>query len=179
MLKLGGALPECKLWELVVAEDSSDATTLRSIDIASAASEKVIVVFGVPGAFTPVCSTEHVPGFLDLYTHFKNMGVDEIWCISVNDVYALKVWAEQLGIDARIRMLSDGNAAFAKVAELERDLTHRGMGIRLQRFSMLLVNGIIEVLNIEPEGKFVVSDAQQLYIQAQGVLDKFIHKEDN
>lgn len=179
MLKPGGTLPDCKLWELLAVEDNSVGFALHSIDVAAQVSDKVIVVFGVPGAFTTVCSTEHVPGFLDLCAHFKNIGVDEIWCIAVNDVYVLKAWSDQLGVENRIRMLSDGNAEFAKAAGLERDLSHRGMGTRLQRFSMLLVNGIIQVLNIEPEGKFVVSDAQQLYIQAQGALDKLSQEEDN
>lgn len=172
MIKIGDFLPNCKLWEFA-ATDVVDGSMpiLQSVEVNDECKEKVIAIFGVPGAFTLVCSNEHVPGYLDLAAHFKSIGVDEIWCISVNDAYVLKAWADQLGVEKKIRMLSDGNADFINALGLQRDLSNKGMGIRSQRFSMLVIDGVVKVLNIEPEGKFVVSDAQQLYIQAQGVLD--------
>lgn len=180
MIKCNEPLPHCELWEFA-RTDGADVLVpvLQPVQIDVSCKDKVIAIFGIPGAFTIVCSNEHVPGYLELASHFKSIGVDEIWCVSVNDAYVLRAWAEQLGIEGRIRMLSDGNAEFANALGLQRDLSNKGMGVRLQRFSMLVVNGVVKVLNIEPEGKFVISDAQQLYIQAQGMLDSIINSVHN
>lgn len=170
MIKVGDHLPSATLWEVVPAEDGG-LSGPQSIDVGAAVAEKTIVIIGVPGAFTPTCSKQHVPGYLSLVSHFRNLGVDEIWCVSVNDAYVMQAWGAQMGVGDQIRMLADGNAAFVEAMGLSRDLSEKGMGVRSQRYSMLVVNGVVKILNVEPQGKFVVSGAQQLHIQAQGVLD--------
>lgn len=171
MIKLHDQLPQARLWELHPSIEDATIMQLSSFDVQQEGLEKIIVIFGVTNAFTQTCSTQHVTGYLTLFPHFQNLGVDEIWCVSVNDAYVMNAWKEQLLIDVQMRMLSDGNAEFTTALGLVRDLTDRGMGLRSQRYSMLVKNGEVVVLNIEPEGKYVVSDAQQLLIQAQGVLD--------
>ena len=171
MIKVGDQLPAATLWEIVPSEDGACSAGPQAVVIAEAVQGKKIVVVGVTGAFTQTCSKQHVPEYLNLASHFRNLGIDEIWCVAVNDAYVMLAWGYQLGTTDQIRMLSDGNAEFTQALGLVRDLTGKGMGVRSQRYSMLLVDGVVKVLNIEPVGKFVVSDAQQLYIQAQGALD--------
>lgn len=171
MIKVHDQLPQAKLWELHSSVEDATTMQLTSFDVQQESFEKTIVIIGVTNAFTQTCSTQHVTGYLTLFPHFQNLGVDEIWCVSVNDAYVMNAWKEQLQIEAQVRMCSDGNAEFTTALGLVRDLTDRGMGLRSQRYSMLIKNGEVIVLNIEPEGKYVVSDAQQLLIQAQGVLD--------
>lgn len=171
MIKVDDVLPSCLLWELLPAQDDG-IPSLHTIDVGLEMAGKAVVIVGVPGAFTLTCTRQHIPGYLELVAHFQTLGIDDVWCVAVNDAYVMRAWGEQLGTSGKIRMLSDGNAEFVRMIGLERDLSSKGMGVRSQRFSMLVVNGVVKVLNIEPSGKFVVSGAQQLYIQAQGVLDK-------
>ena len=127
---------------------------------------KKVALFAVPGAFTPTCSAQHVPGYLNHYDALKAKGVDEIWCVAVNDAFVMGAWAKELHTNTKVRMFGDGSAAWTKALGLELDLTARGMGIRLQRFSMLVVNGVVKTLNIEAPGKFEVSNAETMLKQA-------------
>ena len=122
----------------------------------------------MPGAFTPTCSAKHVPGYVQHADDFKAAGVDEIWCVSVNDAFVMGAWARDQNTGTKVRMLADGSAAFATATGLTLDLTSRGMGVRSNRYSMLVKDGKVASLNVEAPGKFEVSDAQTLLGQAKG-----------
>ncbi len=128
---------------------------------------KTIAIFGLPGAFTPTCSAKHVPGYVEQADALKAAGVDEIWCVSVNDPFVMGAWARDQKTAGKVRMMADGSADFAKATGLTFDLTARGMGVRSQRYSMLVKDGVVKALNIEAPGKFEVSDAKTLVEQAQ------------
>ena len=128
---------------------------------------KKVALFSVPGAFTPTCSAKHVPGFVEKAAEFKAAGVDEIWCVSVNDAFVMGAWARDQKTDGKVRMLGDGDATFAKATGLTLDLTGKGLGLRSNRYSMLVRDGKVVTLNVEAPGKFEVSDADTLLQQAQ------------
>jgi glutaredoxin/glutathione-dependent peroxiredoxin len=136
--------------------------------VAEAAKGKTIALFALPGAFTPTCSAKHVPGFVQHADELKRAGVDEIWCVSVNDAYVMGAWARDQKTGGKVRMLGDGSAEFAKAVGLTLDRTAAGMGIRSQRYSMLVKDGKVASLNVEAPGKFEVSDAATLLAQARG-----------
>lgn len=121
-----------------------------------------IVLFAVPGAFTPTCSNKHLPGFLELADEIKAKGVDVIACVSVNDVFVMEAWGKDCQVGDDILMLADGNAEFAKAMGVELDLTSNGLGIRSRRFAMVVEDGIITVLNIEEQGSYGVSSAKNI-----------------
>jgi len=123
------------------------------------------VIFGLPGAFTPTCSAKHVPSYLADYDKLKAKGVDEIICMSVNDPFVMGAWARDQKSNGKVRMMADGSAAYTKALGLELDLTARGMGVRCQRFSMLVDNGVVKTLNIEGPGKFEVSGGDTMLKQ--------------
>ena len=119
-------------------------------------------VFAVPGAFTPTCSEKHLPGFLELADKLKAKGVDEIWCVSVNDPFVMGAWGRDQGVDGRVRMLADGSAEWTKKLGMELDLTARGLGVRSRRYSALLQDGVVKQFNAEQGGDLTVSDAGTL-----------------
>jgi peroxiredoxin len=126
-------------------------------------------VFGLPGAFTPTCSAKHVPGYVENAEALKAAGVDEIWCVSVNDAFVMGAWGREQKTAGKVRMMADGSAAFTNATGLTLDLTARGMGVRSQRYSMLVKDGVVKALNIEAPGKFEVSDAKTLVEQAKAL----------
>jgi len=126
-------------------------------------------IFALPGAFTPTCSAQHVPGFKAAFDEFKAAGVDEIWCLSVNDAYVMGAWARDQGTAGKIRMIADGSATFTQAAGLVFDLQAHGFGLRSQRYSMLVVDGVVKTLNVEAPGQFEVSDAATLLAQAKAL----------
>ena len=136
--------------------------------VTKAVAGKTIAIFALPGAFTPTCSAKHVPGYVEHAAAFAAAGVDEIWCISVNDAFVMGAWARDQKTNGKVRMLADGSADFAKATGLTLDLTARGMGVRSDRYSMLVKNGKVASLNAEAPGKFEVSDAATLLAQARG-----------
>jgi peroxiredoxin len=138
------------------------------VDVAKATGGKTIALFALPGAFTPTCSAKHVPGYVENFDAFKAAGVDEIWCLSVNDAFVMGAWARDQKTSGKVRMLADGSAAFAQATGLTLDLTAKGMGLRSNRYSMLVKDGKVAALNIEGPGKFEVSDAGTLLAQAKG-----------
>ena len=173
MIKVGDRLPSGTLQEFVEVEGDIDGKSCsigpNTFEIEKAAAGKTIAIFGLPGAFTPTCSAKHVPGFVEQADALKAAGVDEIWCISVNDPFVMGAWARDQKTAGKVRMMADGSAEFAKATGLTFDLTSRGMGVRSQRYSMLVKDGIVRTLNIEAPGTFEVSDAQTLVVQARGL----------
>lgn len=124
-----------------------------------------VALFSVPGAYTPTCSAKHLPGFLDKAEEFKAKGVDEIACTAVNDAFVLGAWSQSNGADGKVTMLADGNGDFAQATGLTMDGSKFGMGIRGQRFSMLVNDGVVEQLNVEGPGEFKVSTAEHMLEQ--------------
>lgn len=127
-----------------------------------------VVLFGLPGAFTPTCSMNHLPGFLAAYDDLKAQGVDTIACTSVNDIFVMKAWAKASEAEGKITMLADGNGEFAKALGLDMDLTAAGMGHRSQRYSMIVENGVVKSLNVETERGVNVSGAETIMQQLKG-----------
>lgn len=169
MLKVGDKLPAGSLQEFIEVEGNGCSIGPNSFDIQQATAGKTIAIFGLPGAYTPTCSAKHVPGYVEHAEAFKAAGVDEIWCVSVNDAFVMGAWGRDQKTAGKVRMMADGSAEFAKATGLTLDLTARGMGLRSQRYSMLVVDGVVKTLNIEAPGKFEVSDAATLLKQAQGL----------
>jgi len=124
-----------------------------------------VVLFAVPGAFTPTCSMNHLPGYLNNIDAIRAKGVDTIACISVNDVYVVDAWAKHAGVDGKIVMLADGNGDFARAVGLNRDFTAAGMGERSKRYSMIVENGVVKVLNVEDKPGVNVSGAETILEQ--------------
>ena len=126
---------------------------------------KKVALFAVPGAFTPTCSARHLPGFKDHVADFKAKGVDTIACVSVNDAFVMKAWGESQSVLGDILMLGDGNGAFTKAVGLEMDASGFGMGVRSQRYSMIVEDGVVKELNVEAPGEFKVSAADYMLAQ--------------
>ena len=123
-------------------------------------SGKTVVLFSVPGAFTPTCDAKHLPGFVELADQIKAKGVDTIACTAVNDVFVMNAWGKQGGVGDKILMLADGNGTYAKALGLELDASKFGMGARGQRFAVTVKNGIATQVNVEGPGEFKVSAAE-------------------
>jgi peroxiredoxin len=168
MIKVGDTLPHTTLMEYSEVEGEGCSIGPNTVDVAKATAGKTIALFALPGAFTPTCSAKHVPGYVENYEHFKAAGVDEIWCLSVNDAFVMGAWAREQHTQGKVRMLGDGSADFAKATGLTLDLTARGMGLRSNRYSMLVKDGKVLQLNVEGLGKFEVSDAATLLAQVKG-----------
>ena len=166
MLKIGDKLPAGKLQEFVEVEGNGCAIGPNSFDIETATAGKKIAVFALPGAYTPTCSAQHVPGYVKHADALKTAGVDEIWCVSVNDAFVMGAWGRDQHTTGKVRMMADGSAEFAQSIGLTLDLNSRGMGLRSQRYSMLVVDGVVKTLNVEAPGKFEVSGAETLLAQA-------------
>ncbi|MFZ3218449.1 MAG: peroxiredoxin [Rhodoferax sp.] len=167
MIKVGDTLPAATLMEYVEVEGNGCSIGPNPVDVAQATAGKTIALFGLPGAFTPTCSAKHVPGYVENAAAFKAAGVDEIWCVSVNDAFVMGAWARDQKTGGAVRMLADGSAAFAQATGLTLDLTAKGMGLRSNRYSMLVKNGKVVQLNVEGPGQFAVSDAATLLAQAR------------
>ena len=168
-IKVGDKLPAGTLYEFI--EDETPGCTLgpNAFKVEEITLGKRIAILGLPGAFTPTCSAKHLPGFLKLTDEFKNKKVDEIWCLSVNDAFVMGAWGRDQGAKGKVRMMGDGSGVYSKALGLEFDLTARGMGIRSQRYSMLVVDGVVKAFNLDQPGKFEVSDAETLLKQAEKV----------
>ena len=168
MIKVGDTLPATTLMEFLEIEGNGCSIGPNAVDVAKATAGKTIALFALPGAFTPTCSAKHVPGYLENFDALKAAGVDEIWCVSVNDAFVMGAWAREQKTDGKIRMLGDGSAAFTQATGLTLDMTARGMGLRSNRYSMLIKDGKVVSLNVEDGGKLAVSDAATLLAQAKG-----------
>ena len=167
MLKVGDKLPAGTLHEFIEVEAEGCSLGPNSFDVQQAAAGKTIAIFALPGAFTPTCSAQHVPGYVQKADELGAAGVDEIWCVAVNDAFVMGAWGRDQKTAGKVRMMADGNGDFARAAGLTLDLTGRGMGVRSQRYSMLVVDGVVKSLNVEAPGKFEVSDASTMLAQAR------------
>ena len=167
MIKVGDTLPDSTLMEFSEVEGNGCSIGPNPVQVSKAAAGKKIALFALPGAFTPTCSAKHVPGYLEKFGELKAAGIDEIWCVSVNDPFVMGAWARDLKSAGKVRMLGDGDAAFTKATGLTLDLTGRGMGLRSNRYSMLVKDGKVASLNVEAPGKFEVSDAATMVAQAK------------
>ena len=170
MLKVGDKLPAGSLNEFIEVEGNGCSLGPNTFDIGTATAGKKVAVFALPGAYTPTCSAKHLPGYVEQAAALRAAGIDEIWCLAVNDAFVMGAWGRDQHTGDKLRMMADGSAEFTKAAGLTLDLTARGMGLRSQRYSMLVVDGVVKSLNIEGPGKFEVSDAATMLSQAQALL---------
>lgn len=170
MLKVGDKLPAGTLNEFIEVEGNGCSLGPNSFDVAQITAGKKIAIFALPGAYTPTCSAKHVPGYVEQADALKAAGVDEIWCVSVNDAFVMGAWGRDQKTAGKVRMMADGSAEFTKATGLTLDLTARGMGLRSNRYSMLVVDGEVKSLNVEASGKFEVSDAGTMLAQAKALL---------
>ncbi|HTR13410.1 MAG TPA: peroxiredoxin [Roseiarcus sp.] len=160
-IKVGDRLPDAKF--MLVTPDGP-----KPVEAKDYFAGKTVVVFGLPGAFTPTCHKNHLPGFIANEAKFRAKGVDRVAMTSVNDHHVLAAWAEATGAKGKIDFLADGNAAFAKAAGLDIDLAAAGLGVRSKRYSMLVKDGVVEALNVEPEpGKADLSSAEHILRQVK------------
>ena len=163
-IQIGDRLPEGTLQEFIDVETEGCALGPNTFNVADLARGKTIAIFGLPGAFTPTCSAQHLPGYVQLADQLKAKGVDEIWCISVNDAFVMGAWGRDQKATGIVRMMADGSAAYTKALGLEFDLVAKGFGVRSKRYSMLVQDGVVKQLNVE-SGGFDVSSAETLLKQ--------------
>jgi peroxiredoxin len=167
MLKVGDKLPAGSLQEFIEVEGNGCSLGPNTFDVEKETAGKKIAIFALPGAFTPTCSAQHVPGSVKNADALKAAGVDEIWCVSVNDAFVMGAWGRDQHTQGKVRMMADGSGTFTQATGLTLDLIARGMGVRSQRYSMLVDNGVVKTLNIEAPGKFEVSNAETILAQAK------------
>jgi peroxiredoxin len=164
-IKVGDRLPDGTLTEFIEQETPGCTIGPNNFSVVDLTKGKKIVIFAVPGAFTPTCSAKHVPSFVTNHDKLKAKKVDEVWCVAVNDAFVMGAWGKEQKAGGKIRMMADGSATFTKALGLELDLIGRGMGVRSQRYSMLVDDGVVKALNVEAAGKFEVSDADTMLKQ--------------
>jgi peroxiredoxin len=162
MIKVGDRVPEGTLTEFIETETAGCSLGPNNFKVSDLVKGKKIAIFGLPGAYTPTCSAKHVPSYLANYDRLRAKGVDEIWCISVNDAFVMGAWGRDQKATGKIRMMADGSAEYTKMLGLEQDLTAGGMGVRMKRMSMLVEDGVVKQLNLEAPKKFEVSDAETM-----------------
>lgn len=161
-IKVGDRLPNGTLKEYIETPAEGCSVGPNGFEVSTLVKGKRIVIFGVPGAFTPTCSMRHAPGYVEHHAALKAKGVDEVWCLSVNDAWVMGAWGRELHAGGKVRMMADGSATWTRALGLELDLVEAGLGVRCDRFSMLVEDGVVKVLNREGPGKFEVSDAQTM-----------------
>ena len=152
-IQTGDAIPSVKVMQ-------ASAEGPKEVDTAALLGGGTVVLFGVPGAFTPTCSARHLPGFVQQAEALKAKGVATVACVAVNDAFVMQAWARDQGVEDKVVMLADGGAAFTKALGLEQDLTARGLGIRAQRFALLAKDGRATYVGVEEPGAFDVSSAE-------------------
>jgi glutaredoxin/glutathione-dependent peroxiredoxin len=154
-IKVGDKVPSAKL-KYKTDDGIKDITTDELF------AGKKVVLFALPGAFTPTCSAKHVPGFVQNIEELKKKGVATVACVSVNDAFVMGAWGKDQKADGKVMMLADGNGEFTKAMDLELDARANGLGIRSKRYAMVVDNGIIKTLNVEAPGAFEVSSAEAI-----------------
>ena len=157
-IQVGDTIPSATL--NIMTEDGPSAITTDDIF-----KGKTVALFGLPGAFTPTCSAQHLPGFVANADALKAKGVDSIVCLAVNDVFVMGAWGKDQNVGDKVTLVADGSAQFTKAAGLELDLTERGLGLRCQRFSMVVDDGVVKSLNIDPAGSFEATSAEKILEQ--------------
>lgn len=161
-IKIGERVPDGTLSEYLETATGECAVGANDFQVADMVKGKRIALFAVPGAFTPTCSAQHLPGYVEHHAQLKEKGIDEIWCVSVNDPFVMGAWGRDQKVDGRVRLLADGSGEWTRKLGLEFDLTARGLGVRSQRYSAILEDGTVKQLNIEQSGKLEISDAQHM-----------------
>jgi peroxiredoxin len=162
-IEVGQRLPAGKLSESTGFEsDNGCPLKPEAIDVLAMSEGKTLVIFGVPGAYTPLCSAEHLPGFVKLADAIKAAGADEIWCMAVNDGFVMASWGRDNNVDGKVRMMADGSAEYTKALGLDRDLTAGGMGVRCYRFAMIVKDGVVSYIGVEGSGEFGKSKAETI-----------------
>jgi peroxiredoxin len=164
-IKIGDKLPEGTLAEFIETATEGCALGPNKFQVADLVKGKKIAIFGLPGAYTPTCSAQHVPGYVANAGALKARGVDEIWCISVNDAFVMGAWGRDQKATGIVRMMADGNADFTKALGLDADFSKHGMGTRSKRYSLLVEDGVVTQMNVEAGGGFEVSNAETLLKQ--------------
>jgi glutaredoxin/glutathione-dependent peroxiredoxin len=164
-IKVGDRLPDGTLTEFIETETPGCTVGPNAFKVSDLVKGKRLVIFGVPGAFTPTCSAKHVPSYVGNIDKLKAKKVDEVWCLAVNDAFVMGAWGRDQKSGGKVRMMADGSATWTKALGLELDLVPRGMGVRSQRFSMLVEDGVVKSINVEAPGKFEVSDAETMLRQ--------------
>jgi len=162
MIAVGQKLPNATLYEFLDEAMEGCAIGPNAFEVEKLTAGKKVVIFGLPGAFTPTCSAKHVPGYVEHFDAIKAKGVDEIWCVSVNDPFVMGAWGRDQKVGNKIRMLGDGSCEFTKKLGLELDLIARGLGVRSDRYAMIVEDGVVKTLDREAPGKFEVSDAASI-----------------
>lgn len=164
-IAIGDTLPEGRLAEYIDTETPGCTLGPNRFAVTDLVKGKTIVIFGVPAAFSPACSEQHLPGYVEKAEELKAKGVDEIWCLAVNDPYVMGAWGRDQNTAGAVRMMADGSGAYTQALGLVFDLTKAGMGVRSQRYSMLVVDGVVKQLNIDEGGKYEVSGADTMLTQ--------------
>ena len=164
-IKVGDQLPEARLAEYIDVATEACSIGPSKVMVHEATKGKKIAIFAVPGAFTPTCSETHAPGYINAVDQFKAKGVDEVWCISVNDPFVMGAWGRDQKAVGKVRFIADGSGTFTKALGLEFDLTKGGLGVRSQRYSMLVEDGVVKQLNVEDSGHLEISTAEKLLEQ--------------
>ena len=157
-IKVGDRIPDVTLY--VMSEEGP-----QTVKTGELFKGKKVALFALPGAFTPTCSAKHLPGFIERHAELKNKGIDLIACLSVNDAFVMGAWGRDQKVGGKVRMLADGAAQWTRALGLDQNLDARGMGVRSQRYSALIDDGVVKILNVEQPGKFEVSDADTLLAQ--------------
>ncbi|CCJ50867.1 peroxiredoxin [Bordetella parapertussis] len=165
-IKVGDRVPDGTLTEFIETETAGCTLGPNAFQVADLVKGKKIALFAVPGAFTPTCSAKHLPGYVEQAAALRAKGIDEIWCVAVNDAFVMGAWGREQQAGGKVRMLADGSALWTTALGLELDLVQRGVGVRSQRYSALIDDGVVKQLNIEAPGKFEVSDAATMLAQA-------------
>ena len=161
-IKVGDHLPEATLTEFIETETAGCTLGPNAFKVSELVKGKKVLMFALPGAYTPTCSAKHVPSYVEHFDAIKAKGVDEIWCVSVNDAFVMGAWGREQQATGKVRMMGDGSAEFTKAMGLELDLIARGMGVRSQRYAAYVVDGVVKVLHVEQGGGYAVSDAASM-----------------
>jgi peroxiredoxin len=162
-LKVGDRLPEGTLSESTEFDPATGCPLKpQALNVSDLVKGKKIVIFAVPGAFTPTCSAQHLPGYVAHFDQLKAKGVDEIWCLAVNDAFVMAAWGREQKAGGKVRMLADGSAEYIRKLGLEQDLTAKGLGVRSQRFAAVVEDGVVTQLAVEAPSKFEVSSAEAI-----------------
>jgi glutaredoxin/glutathione-dependent peroxiredoxin len=162
MIKVGETLPDVSLFEFIDEATEGCAVGPNAFPVRERSAAKRVVIFGLSGAFTPTCSARHVPGYVEAADELSAAGIDEVWCVSVNDAFVMSAWGRDLQTSGKVKMIADGSARFTQALGLDQDLSERGMGIRSRRYAMVVDDGVVKTLAVEAPGKFEVSDARSI-----------------